>query len=316
MKVIEQLVALDSYTYPVVTVGTFDGLHVGHHVIIDRVIERAASLNGTSILISFEPHPQTVVAPESAPYLLMTKDEKVRFLEQTKLDIVLILPFTDAFSQMSAGDFVTSFLVEKIGLKEIIIGRNHAFGKNRAGTLSELEKLGRQYGFSVHPVSPVAVDGRRVSSSWIRECLLRGDVEQASKLLGRPFFFSGRVIHGDARGRTLTFPTANIQTIAAHKLYPAEGVYAIRAHHHERMYGGLMNIGRRPTFPESDRTIEVHLFDFQEDIYDEVITIDVMYRIREERRFESEEDLVDQIERDKSKALHMLSNAYTLTHVV
>ena len=316
MKVIETFERFHSFPHPVVTVGTFDGFHIGHRVIVESAIKRAASLNGTSILISFEPHPQTVVAPESAPYLITTKEEKLRLLEESRLDVVLILPFTDILSQLKAEHFVSQYLVQKIGVREIIIGRNHAFGRDRSGNVAELERLGRTYNFSVDAVSPVYVDGRRVSSSWIRECITKGQVEQASKLLGRPFSFSGQVARGEERGRTLTFPTANIEAVAARKLYPAEGVYAIQANVKDKSYGGMMNIGRRPTFHESDRTIEVHLFDFHEDIYGQGITIDVMYRIRDERCFDSEEELVAQIEHDKSNALQMLSESSALTEIV
>ena len=315
MRVIEHIEDFAPYPHPIVTVGTFDGLHIGHHAIIDTVTKRATSFNGTSVLITFEPHPQTVVAPESAPFLLTTREEKVKLLEQTHIDVMLILNFTRPFSMMSAIDFIRTILVEKIGLKEIIVGCNHAFGKDRSGSISELEALGRTFNFSVQSVSPVNVDGRRVSSSWIREAVLKGNVKQASKLLGRPYSFSGTVIHGTARGRTLNYPTANIQKSTSRKLYPEDGVYAVRAHQGHRSFRGLLNIGHRPTFQNSDRMIEVHLFDFHENIYGREIEVEIIQRIRDERCFEGEEDLVTQIDHDKLKALHIFSDTSVFTEV-
>ncbi|MFQ6091875.1 MAG: adenylyltransferase/cytidyltransferase family protein, partial [bacterium] len=210
VRIVEDIKNLGVCSRPVVTVGTFDGLHLGHRAIIEEVIKRAKGLRGTSILVTFEPHPQAVVTPERAPFLLTTKEEKVRLLERTELDVILILTFTKVFSQMGARDFIRQILVGGIGLKEIIIGRNHAFGRQRQGRVSELEQMGPAFGFSVRSVSPVEVAGRRISSSWIREALTRGDVLQASKLLGRLYSLRGQVVPGTARGRMLRFPTANI----------------------------------------------------------------------------------------------------------
>ena len=314
MRVIEDIATLGAVHHPVVTVGSFDGVHIGHQTIIEETTHRARLSGGISILVTFEPHPQVVIDPQGAPRILTTKEEKLELLGRTDLDTVCILSFSDSFSRLGPHDFVQKILVEKIGMKEIVIGQNHAFGKNREGTAADLMELGRAFDFSVHPVSPVKLDGRRVSSSWIRETLVKGDVRRASRLLGRLYSFSGLIVHGHARGRALHYPTANIQVVGLRKLWPADGVYAIWAHLNHDRQAGMMNIGERPTFGTTDRTIEVHLFDFRGDIYGRGIQIEVAKRIRDEIQFGSENELVTQIEKDRSKTLRILSRSSLPTY--
>lgn len=309
MRVIESINTLEQHPHPVVTVGSFDGLHLGHRKIIREVTNRATKAGGTSMLITFEPHPQMVVAPESAPSLLTTKEEKLELLGQTPLDIVCILPFSTELSRTSPQDFVRHLLVGNIGMDEMVIGYNHAFGKNRKGRADDLVDLGRTLGFRVHAVPPVTLKGRRISSSWIRDLIAKGSVAEAAQALGRFYFFEGTVIRGAALGRILSFPTANIQIQAPHKLCPGDGVYAIWARHNGNKYGGMMNIGRKPTFGAPDRTIEVHLFDFHGDIYGQSLRIEVANRIRDELRFQNEHELIAQIHKDKSASIAVLSHS-------
>jgi riboflavin kinase/FMN adenylyltransferase len=315
MQVIENITTMEQYPHPVVTVGSFDGVHLGHREIIGEVANRAKRMKGTGVLITFEPHPQSVVAPETAPSLLTTREEKLELLSQTALDIVCIVPFSLELSQKSPHDFVRHLLVGTLGMKEMVIGHNHAFGKDRKGTVSDLVALGQSLGFDVHTVSPVQLKGQRISSSRIRDLISKGKVEEAGQALGHLYFFGGQIVQGTAMGRVLSFPTANIRLSHPQKLCPGDGVYAIWAQFDHHKYAGMMNIGRRPTFGNFDRTIEVHIFHFQGNIYGRTLRIDVANRIREERRFQNEHELITQIQKDKSDSLDLLSHMLSLSEV-
>lgn len=292
---------------PVVTMGTFDGVHLGHQAIIKEVEKKSAQSNRRSMLITFEPHPQLVVAPETAPLLLTTLEEKLDILSRTDLSLVLIIPFTKEFSQMNYRDFIENILVKRVRARELVVGYDHAFGKNREGRLPALKGLGKRYGFEVHVVSPVEVDRVQISSTTIRNLVTRGDMNSAFKLLGRFYSLRGWVVGGDERGHILNYPTANLKLNSERKLCPADGVYAVWVKLKGRFLPGVMNIGRRPTFDSGRRTIEVHLLDFHENIYGAPMEVNVVDRIREERKFNSQVELVNQIEEDKREATRILT---------
>lgn len=292
---------------PVGTMGTFDGVHLGHQAIIKEVEERSKRSNRIGMLITFEPHPQSVVAPETAPLLLSTIDEKLDILSQTDLDVVLIIPFTKEFSRMGFQDFIETIMVDKIGAKRLVVGCNHAFGRDRRGRLPALKGLGEKYGFKVDVVPPMEVDDLQVSSTRIRKLVVTGDVFRASRLLGRFYSLRGWVVRGDERGRIINYPTANLELNSERKLCPANGVYAVRVRVEGEIFQGLMNIGHRPTFDSSHRTIEVHLLGFGRDIYGAALEVEVIDRIRDERKFDSQTELAEQIENDKREVVRLLS---------
>lgn len=295
----------------VLTVGTFDGLHVGHQAIIQYLIERAEGQGGQSGVVSFYPHPRTVVSDAEIP-LLTTIEERADVLEQMGVDRFIVIEFTPAFAELSAEAFVRDVLVDRIGLREIVVGYDHGFGKGRKGDRRLLEHLGGELGFSVDVIPPQDVGDDVVSSSRIRSLLLdEGDVAAAARMLGRPYRFSGTVVAGDGRGRTIGYPTANLHLEEPQKVVPHVGVYAVRVQvsDEEEPYGGMMNVGKRPTFDGEEERVEVHLFDADRDLYDRVLTIECLERLRDEQRFESVEALVEQLEEDERRSRDVLAAA-------
>ncbi|WP_022834788.1 bifunctional riboflavin kinase/FAD synthetase [Salisaeta longa] len=285
----------------VVTVGTFDGVHRGHQAIIEYLIDRAATRDGVSTLLSFDPHPRSVVHDEDVP-LLSTIDERGDLLARYGLDRFVVVPFDEDFGTLSPTAYVEDVLVSRIGLQEITVGYDHRFGRKRAGDVELLRTLGARHGFAVDVIPAQIVDDTVVSSSKIRACLLdEGDVAQAATWLGRPYALTGTVRHGEGRGRTIGYPTANIAVADARKLVPKRGVYAT----YVRLPGGtkqpgMMNIGRRPTFDGMDVTIEVHLLDFSGDLYGQTLTVEFLQRLRDEQKFDSVDALVAQLSTDES----------------
>lgn len=287
----------------VVTVGTFDGVHRAHAEIIREVVTRARMREGRSVVVSFDPHPKQVVGT-GAVDLLTTIDERVALISALGADVLLLLEFTYAFSRISPEEFYRTYIVEGTGVDEVIVGYDHMFGRDRAAGIDELVRMGKRFGFSVFAVHPFAVGGETVSSTAIRTALARGEVDRAGELLGRPYSLGATVVAGDGRGRTLGFPTANLRPEADLKIVPAEGVYAVAVAlgNDERL--GMMNIGRRPTVAAGEpRTMEVHLFDFDRDIYGERLVVSFLRRLRDEKKFDSLSDLVRQLARDKEEVL-------------
>lgn len=284
----------------VVTVGTFDGVHRGHQAIIRYLQQRAEEQGGVSTLVSFDPHPRTVVHGEQVP-LLTTVSERGTLLEELGLDRFVIVPFSMDFAQLSPEEYVDDILVNRIGLQEITVGYDHRFGKNRAGDVDLLRELGAQYGFVVDVIPPQEVGHDVISSSKIRSQLLEdGDVESAREMLGRPYEVRGIVAEGARRGRKLGYPTANLDLEDPRKLVPKRGVYATRVTLPDgRHKGGMMNIGRRPTFEEMDVTVEVHVLDFEGDLYGDQISVQFLRRLRDEQKFDSAEALVTQLSKDE-----------------
>lgn len=294
-------------TGTVLTVGTFDGVHAGHRLVLERLAERAAATGLRSVLVTFEPHPLEIVNPANAPHLLTVGDEKLEVLAESKLDYLAVLPFTPALAQYDAPTFVDAVLRERFGMRELLIGYDHGFGRGRSGDASVLRRLGAERGFGVEVVPPVmGPDARPISSTSIRRAIIGGDLERATGCLGRPYGISGTVIAGRGLGRTLGFRTINLSMPPARKLLPPDGVYAVRVCTPLGTFGGMMNLGGRPTFEDATRTLEAHLFDTAPDLYDRRVRVDLVSRLRETRKFPTSGALVEQLARDEQAAREAL----------
>lgn len=298
---------LPTLEFSVVTLGAFDGIHTGHQKLLNRISTIAAEKGGTGILLTFDPHPQRVIAPDTAPPLLSIREEKLELLEEMGLDTLVILPFNRQLSQMEAEDFVRIVLVEALDVRFLVLGYDHAFGKGRRGRPELLCNMAPELGFEVEVVDAVTDNGDSISSSLIRKVILDGNVQRARRLLGRPYSMRGLVIRGDQRGRELGFPTANLSLPNPEKCIPGNGVYAVRSIVGGSMYNGACNIGTRPTFNKGQRMIEVHLFEFDKDIYGESIEVMFYTRLREEKTFEGPSALKKQIENDVTDAERILA---------
>lgn len=289
----------------IITLGNFDGLHLGHQELIRMVIRRARETGGLSLVVTFRPHPLKILAPEKCPPLISIYEEKIALFEKLGIDVLVKIPFTREFSDMSPRDFVKDVLCGLLGAKEIYVGYNYRFGRGREGTIESLKELGREFGFSVVEVDQVSLGGEVISSTKIRTLIRDGDVENAARLLGRTYAITGVVIRGDNRGKGLGFPTANIAS--KHDIIPSNGVYAVWVYVREKYYNGIANIGMRPTFDKHERAIEVHLFDFNEDLYGEEISLYFLRKIRDEKKFENADALVRQIHADITSAGEILA---------
>jgi len=290
----------------VLTVGTFDGVHLGHREIIRELMEIAKKSDLTSSLLTFEPHPKSVV--QDSPHrtrLLTTLEEKLQILQNIGLERVIIAKFTREFSEMNYKNFVEDILLQGLRASCIIIGYDHSFGRNRAGNFRELENLSNLYSFNLKEVGPFKIGNQTVSSTRIRNYIDEGDLENANKMLGHDYSVEGIVIKGDGRGQRLSFPTANLMIENQNKLTPKEGVYVVQCEVLGKSYRGMANIGYKPTFGGVSRTVEVHIFDFSEDIYGEKITTQFIQRLRDEVKFSSEEELVKQLNLDKKNSYNI-----------
>jgi riboflavin kinase / FMN adenylyltransferase len=309
MRVLHEITDDTLFRSPIVTLGTFDGVHLGHQEILKAMIDDAKEREAESVLLTFHPHPRMVLYPDSHTVRLIdTVDEKLEKLEALGLDTVILYPFTSRFSAMSAEDFVRDILVKKIGVKEMVVGYDHHFGRNREGDFAQLQELGKDLGFTVREISAHSAAGTAVSSTKVRKALSEGDMLLASELLGRPYQINGTVVHGNKLGRTIGFPTANIEINEATKMLPAFGVYAVKAELNGRKFDGVMNIGNKPTVQQSEKVfVEVFLFDFSEDIYGETLRVNVFERLRGEQRFGSIEALKEQLGKDEKNARTVLA---------
>jgi riboflavin kinase/FMN adenylyltransferase len=287
---------------PVVTLGNFDGIHLGHQEIFKRVKEGALKIHGKGMVITFEPHPLKVLAPEKFLPLLTPYRKKMMLIEKSGIETVLCIEFSLAFSEISPSEFVKSILVEKVKVKKVIIGYNYHFGKEQRGDVQTLKEAGKVFGFEVEVVEPLKVGQTIVSSSKIRNLIQEGEVEVASGLLGRYYPIIGKVVEGAKRGKTLGFPTANLEI--SDELYPKTGVYAVEVVWHQQQFNGLANVGLNPTFAsqidkmEEQFSLEVHILNFNQVIYGEEIEVHFKKKIRDEVRFESPSLLIDQIKKD------------------
>jgi riboflavin kinase / FMN adenylyltransferase len=300
----------------VITVGTFDGVHLGHRDVIERLVARARLLKIPSVLVTFEPHPLQIVNPSAAPLVLTSHDEKLEVLAETGIDYMAVVPFTSELSAFSAEEFVELVLRKRFRMNELLIGYDHGFGRQRAGNVDVLGTLGDRDGFKVDVVAPVSTaDGHSVSSTSIRRAVAGGDLERAKASLGRLYSVTGRVVPGAQRGRTIGFPTLNLGPPPPRKLLPPEGVYAVRVQTPAGPVGGMMNLGPRPTFGDGATSLEAHLFDTAGDFYGANVRVDFVSRLRETRKFPSAEQLRAQLrldERDARNALTLMDSSGNL----
>lgn len=284
----------------VVTSGTFDGVHLGHQKILKRLNEVAEINNGQSVVITFYPHPRSVISTDNQVVkILSTLDEKIELLEKSGVSHLLIIPFTREFSELSSEEFIQKILIETIGTKTLVIGYDHRFGKNREGGFDYLKLNKEKYGFEIEEISRQDIENVGVSSSKIRKALQEGDVPSADHFLGRNYSLSGVVVKGKQLGRTIGFPTANIQVREVAKLIPSDGVYAVKVYYNEVEYGGMLNIGNRPTVDGTYQTVEVNIFDFDQEIYGENLKVEFLQKIRNEQKFNGLDELKAQIAKDK-----------------
>lgn len=307
MRVFRDLSQLPGFKQSVITIGTFDGVHLGHQRLIERIKSLSKLTGGENIIITFHPHPRVVIHPEDKTLrLLNTVEEKIGLLEKYGVDNVVLVPFSRDFSEQTAESYISSFLVRSFQPRYIVIGYNHRFGKDRAGDYLLLEKMKQKFGYEMEEINKEALDDIDISSTRIREALLLGDVKLANELLGHSYTLSGTVVKGLQNGRKLGFPTANIQIHDELKLIPKTGIYAVRVIHGGIQYTGMLSIGYNPTFEGEKQTIEVNILDFNNDIYGEHLTIELVAFIRDEKKFESIELLVEAIRKDELKTRSIL----------
>lgn len=293
----------------VLTVGTFDGVHQGHRKLIEQVVGTAQRHRSPAVLITFHPHPRQVICPELPPLqLLTTLEEKIELLQPLSVDHLVVVPFTEAFSRMTAETFVEDFLVKHFHPTAVVIGYNHQFGHHRDGNIDLLRRMADRLGFEVEEVPAQLVDDMEASSTRIRQALLQGNIDLANRLLTYPYFLSGTVVAGQRLGRRLGFPTANLQPAAPEKLVPADGVYVVRVRINNRRQcqPGLTAIGKRPTFGGTSRTIETYLLDFDEELYGAILRIEFLHFLRPERSYSSAEELIAAMKADE-RAARLLS---------
>ncbi len=294
-----------SFRNPVMTIGNFDGVHLGHREIFRRVTEKAREISGESIVYTFDPHPVEVLAPERKPLLITPLEEKLRLIGEQGLDVAICAPFTEKFASQPPEDFVKNILYDQIKIRHIFVGHDFTFGKNRRGNIALLKQLGTKWGFHAEMIEAVRLEGTVVSSTRIRELVARGEMAEAKKLLGRFYALTGKVIHGHGRGsRKLGFPTANLKPTGM--LFPKPGIYAVWATLAGDRFEGVANLGYNPTFHDQKFSIEVHLLSFDRDIYGESLRVDFVRRLRDEVKFHGPEELIAQIKKDIAQAEKIL----------
>lgn len=307
MKIYNNIDEFEPVKNAVVTIGTFDGVHLGHRKIIERIKELAKASGGETVILTFFPHPRMILHPEDQSLkLINTINEKAELLEQLGVDHLIITPFSRDFSNQTPEGYIRAVLVDKIGTKKIVIGYDHRFGKDREGGLADLQRLAPVYGFEVIEIPEEDIHHVAVSSTRIRNALLNAEIDLANEFLGYPFFISGKVVRGDQIGRQIGYPTANIMVEESYKLIPADGIFAVKIKVNDQEYKGMGYIGHRPTINGMMRNIEVNIFDFDLDIYTRPIRMDFIHFIRSDIKFESLDQLKAQLGKDKADALRLL----------
>lgn len=292
----------------IVTLGTFDGVHVGHKAILDKICKAAQQEDLESVILTFFPHPRLIVSNNYDIKLLNTMEEKSILLEKNGIQNFIIHPFDKTFSELSPREFVTQVLVEKLNIQKIIIGHDHKFGKNRAADFNDLINFGKEFGFEVEEISAQQINDVSVSSTKIRNSLLEGNISLANAYLGYPYVVTGNVVTGNQLGRTIGFPTANIEIPEDYKLIPKNGVYIVTAYVNNQTFSGMMNIGVKPTLGENKLSVEAHLLNFDKDIYNQKIQINILERLRDEQKFDSFDALKSQLEVDKQNTIRYFEN--------
>ncbi|WP_311321011.1 bifunctional riboflavin kinase/FAD synthetase [Capnocytophaga sputigena] len=302
MREITDITTFTTQQPTVLTIGTFDGVHLGHQKIVERVVTTARQEGLLATVFTFFPHPRMVVQHDKGLKLIHTSEEKKQLLQQLGVDLLVVQPFNEAFAQLTAEEFVSTILVEHLNVKKVIIGYDHRFGRNRTANIDDMRLFGEKYGFAVEEISVQEVDEVSVSSTKIREALNKGDVNTAEHYLGTPYSLTGRVVHGLKLGRILGYPTANIQVTEDYKLIPKDGVYAVYSYISGRKVYGMMSIGKNPTIEGKGASIEVYFFDFNGDLYDQKLTIEFVQYLREEQKFATIDLLKKQLQDDETAA--------------
>jgi riboflavin kinase/FMN adenylyltransferase len=306
LKIVNSIKSFSANKPTIVTIGTFDGVHLGHKKILEQIISSAHSQNCESLVLTFFPHPRTILQADSEMKQLNTLAEKTNLLSALGIDNLVIHPFDAAFSRLTAEEFVKQVLVDTFKIKKIIIGHDHRFGRNRTANIDDLIEFGNKFGFEVEEISAKQINEVSISSTKIRNALTEGNIELANNYLGYYYSLTGIVSKGKQLGRTIGFPTANIKIVEEYKLIPQNGVYIVQSNLDGIMYHGMMNIGTRPTVDGTTQTIEIHFFDFNRDIYNQMITISLLHRMRSEQKFESVDALKKQLDKDKITALAII----------
>ena len=308
MKIVQNTSNFSVKDETYVTIGTFDGVHFGHQKIIEKLVKEAKKANKKSVLLTFFPHPRMVLQKDASLKLINTIEERAVLLEKTGLDYLIIHPFSKEFSKMSALEFVKDILVSQLNISKLIIGYDHHFGKNREGNITQLTEYSHVYNFKVEEIPAQDIDTVSVSSTKVRHALATGNLKTANNYLGYNFMLNGTVVNGKKLGGTIGYPTANIDIKETYKLIPKTGVYVVKSTIEGKTIFGMMNIGNRPTVNGSHQTIEVHFFDFNQDLYHQNLTIELIYFLRDEQKFDGIDSLVHQLKKDEETARDYLKN--------
>lgn len=299
MKTIHGIENFPASEGSIVTIGTFDGVHLGHQQILKQLIDTSQQSKLKSVLLTFFPHPRMVLQPDIPMRLIQTIEEREKALRKTGLDYLVIHPFSEKFSRLSADDYVKQILVDKLNVRKVVVGYDHRFGRNRTASLEDMYNYADIYDFEVIEIDAKKIKSTAVSSTKIRKAIDEGDIALANSYLGDPFTLEGVVVHGDKRGRELSYPTANIELQNKHKIIPKQGVYLIQSDLDNQVVYGMMNIGTKPTFDTTNPSIEVHFFDWNGDLYDQTLQVKLLKWVREEQKFDSVEELQAQIHADE-----------------
>ena len=307
MKIFNNIQSYSPEKESILTIGTFDGVHIGHNKILTKLVEESKKNNLSSLIMTFFPHPRMVLQKSQEIKMIDTIDEKIHLFEKTGVDNLIIQPFDENFSKIRAKEFVEEILVKKLKIKHIIIGYDHRFGKNREASVDDLKKFGLNYMFTVEEIAAQEIHSIAISSTKIRNAILKGEIKKCNEYLGRNFMLTGEVVHGDGLGKKINFPTANIEIPETYKIIPKNGVYLVKAIINSEIYFGMMNIGVRPTIGGKNKSLEIHFFNFKDNIYNKTISVEIICKIRDEEEFSSIDELKIQLKKDEQFCLKLIN---------
>jgi riboflavin kinase/FMN adenylyltransferase len=307
MKIFNNIQSYSSEKESILTIGTFDGVHIGHNKILTKLVEESKKNNLSSLIMTFFPHPRMVLQKSQEIKMIDTIDEKIYLFEKTGVDNLIIQPFDENFSKIRAKEFVEEILVKKLKIKHIIIGYDHRFGKDREASVDDLKKFGLNYMFTVEEIAAQEIHSIAISSTKIRNAILKGEIKKCNEYLGRNFMLTGEVVHGDGLGKKINFPTANIEIPETYKIIPKNGVYLVKAIINSERYFGMMNIGVRPTIGGGKKSLEIHFFNFKDNIYNKTISVEIICKIRDEEKFSSIDELKIQLKKDEQFCLKLIN---------
>jgi riboflavin kinase/FMN adenylyltransferase len=308
MRIFDNLKSYSSEKESILTIGTFDGVHFGHNKILKKLVEEAKKNKLSSLIMTFFPHPRMVLKTSQEIKMIDTIDEKIHLLKKTGVDNLIIHPFDENFSKIRAKEFVEEILVKKLKIKQIIIGYDHRFGRDREASVEDLKKFSLDYMFTVNEIPAQEINSIAISSTKIRDAILNGEIEKCNKFLGRNFTLTGKVVYGDGLGEKINFPTANIEIKEFYKIIPKNGVYLVKTTLNSNIYFGMMNIGIRPTIGGGNKSLEIHFFNFKDNLYDKTISIEIINKIRDEIKFASIDKLKIQLKKDEQFCLQLINN--------